>query len=1151
MKRLYQKYVSQVLLTLILSITMLTVSGQNIKISGRVTDAKGQGIPMASVLIKGTKTGTATNESGNYTIAAKGGDVLVISYTGFITQQITVGNQSTLNITLAEDTKGLDEVVVVGYGTASRSKITSSIAKLDSKVLETGMRSNPAQALAGTIPGVRVATSTGRPGSVAAITLRGGTNFDGSGSPLIVMDGQVRPSFSDINPEDIESMEVLKDASATAIYGARASNGVILITTKRGKAGFSSISVKGKTGVNYLNNPYDVLSAGDYIKWTRLGVVEAMRNGTLGTFASNSALSAVGPRGTGNLYRDANGNILDGNYDNRAIWSLMRLTDANKDVLSLNDGWKTMKDPVKTNAAGNYDPNGTNADLLYKDFNYGDYAFKSPAISQDYNIGMTGGNDKGNYYANLGYYNEDGLSLATFYRRYNFTLNGDYKVKEWLKSESNLQYARANWRDQSLQNGEGNFWGRMLFAPPTMRGTNSNGDLILGRDASDGNPVINVDKYKRSNQSDKFTLGQSFKADILRNLYIKLSGIVMYDQRDAESFNKDFRTGLLSLTNPNTGWNRDRASSASTDKTIRQTYNAIVSYKTQFLGKNNIDALAGFEYYDEYNKGFSAGGRLAPTDDFQDLGLTVRDVSGVGARDIDSYHYRERISSTFARINYDWDEKYLASFTVRRDGYSRLIGDNQFGTFPAVSAGWLVHKENFMKSTENWLSMLKLRASYGLNGNIGEVGRRSDGTINVYELQGSYGAQTPYNGVVGFLQSGLANPGLKWEKSNTFEGGLEMGFFKNRIVASVAAYNRITKDKITNILLPSSSGVTNPNDNNRSSIRTNNGSMQNTGVEMDATFKAVQNEDLKIQFGINASWNKNKVLKLPFNGNENNRQDGQQIFDPRSGRLIWVGGLQEGQEPGAQYGFVSDGIIRTAADLAAYNKVDLAAGQVWYGASAGKKVASQSLINSKGLNPNPASPTFIATQLGDMKWKDIDQNDTIDTRDMVFLGRSIPRWTGGFNTQISWKGISLYTRIDFAFGHIQQDFQQMWTLGSMQGEFNGTQLIKDTWTPENPNAQYPRYTWADQLNSKNFDRPSSMFFVNSGYLAFREVSLSYSIPKKLLDKAKISGLTFTATGQNLGYITNKQLNLPERTGNQTNAAYTIPTSLIFGLNLTF
>lgn len=1135
MKKFYQKNVSKLLLTFALSLVVLIANAQNRTITGRVTDSAG-GIPSAGITIKGTKNAALTDASGNFTISAKKGDVLVFSFVGLLSQEVTVGDQQTINVTLLEDKQALEEVMIVGYGTIKKSKLTGSVSKLDSKVLETGMRANPAQALAGTIPGLRVSTGTGRPGSVAGITLRGGTNFDGSGSPLILMDGQIRGSLSDINTEEIESIEVLKDASATAIYGARASNGVILITSKRGKAGSSSISLKSKTGVNYLNTPYEFLGAEDYIKWTRLGVVEAMRNGTLGTFASNTALSAVGPRSTGNLYKDAAGNILDGNYNSGAIWSTMRLTAVNQELLS-KPGWKTMKDAVPTNAAGNYDPNGTYADLIYKDFNYGDYGLKQTALTQDYNISMNGGNEKGAYFANLGYFNDEGLSLKTFYRRLNFSFNGDYNIKDWIKSESSIQFIRANWRDQSITNGESNYWGRMLSAPPTMRGTNENGDLILGRDASDGNPIINIEKYKVNNQTDKFTLNQAFKVNFTKDLYLKVKGILFYEEGFYENFNKDFRTGIMSLTNPNTGWNRDRASSASFDRTTRQTYNAILNYN-KLIGKHNISALIGAEYFDAYTKGFSANGKLAPTDDFQDLGLTVNDVAGIGARGVDSFHSRERIASQFATANYDWDGRYIASVTVRRDGFSRLIGENQFGVFPAASLGWVASKENFMLSTKNWLSLLKVRASYGKSGNIG-IG--TSNAIGLYELQGAYGPQSAYNGVIGFLNT-PANPKLRWEVSKTLEGGFEMGFLQNRITASASAYNRITSDKITSVLLPTSSGV--------SSVRTNNGTFRNTGVELEANYKIVQNRAVRWEVGTNASYNKNTVIKLPFNGNANNRQGGQQIYDPATKKLIWVGGLQEGQEPGAIYGFVQDGIIRNAADLAGYNKVDLAAGQVWYGASAGKKVASQSLIVSRNLNPNPAAPTFIATQLGDARWKDIDQNDTIDTRDMIKLGNTLPRWTGGFNTSVSWKGLSLYARLDFAIGFRQMDFMQMWALGSFQGEFNATEIVKDTWTPQNPNAPYPRYTWADQLNAKNFDRPSDMFWVNSSYLNFREVSLSYAVPTKLLQKAKIAGLTLTATGQNLGYLANKQLNLPERTGSQ-NSAYTIPTQIIFGANLTF
>ena len=493
--------------------------------------------------------------------------------------------------------------------------------------------------------------------------------------------------------------------------------------------------------------------------------------------------------------------------------------------------------------------------------------------------------------------------------------------------------------------------------------------------------------------------------------------------------------------------------------------------------------------------------------------------------------------SGFGRLLYDWDSKYLASFTVRRDGVSRLNGDNQFGTFPATSVGWLLHRESFMSSTRNWLSYLKLRASWGKNGNIG-IG--TSNAIGLYEVQGSYGSQTAYNGSIGFLQTGIANPTLRWEKTNTTEVGADMGFFNNRLNASVAYYNRVTDDKLAFVNLPTSSGV--------SSIRTNNGSMRNRGFEMDASYKIIQRKDLTWQVSANAAWNKNTILKLPFNGNDKNRQGGEQIYDPKTGKLIWVGGFQEGQEWGEIFGFVAEGIIRTQKDLESYNKFDEAAKSAYQNGGAGRGVVSKKLIDQYNLNAGGLK--YVATQLGDMMWKDIDKNDTIDDRDRVSLGRTLPRWTGGFNTTVSWKGFSLFARLDFAFGHIQQDFQQLWSLASAQGEFNATDIVKQTWTPDNPNAKYPRYSWADQLNTKNFDRPSSMFFVNSGYLAFREVSLSYSLPVSLLKKAKISGLKLTVTGQNLGYLTNNLLNLPERTGFQS-SAYTIPTQLVFGANLTF
>ena len=1095
---------------------------QSKKISGTVI-SQADGTPMGgvSVTLKGSSVGTQTSTDGRYTIAADKGSVLVFTSTGFVKFEVTVGTSDVINIKLQTAEADLGEVVVVGYGTQKKSSLTASITKLDKRILETGVRANPAQALAGTIAGVRVSTTSGKPGALPAIVLRGGTNFDGSGSPLVIVDGQFRPSLSDINPEEIESLEVLKDASATAIYGARASNGVILITTKRGKAGASSIAFKMKSGVNSLNSPYTLLNAEEYLFWGRRALVETFKvNG------NQSLINSSGPRGTGNVYKNAAGAIVDGNYDLNALFSPMVLSDANRELLNSGMGWKVMKDAIPTNATGAYDPAGTIKDILYKEFSYADNAFRNQAVLQDYNIGMSGGNDRGTYYANLGMYNEDGIAKSSFYRRLNFVINGDYKIKSWLKSESSVAFAKANWRDQA-QTSDASYWGRILMAAPTMRGVNESGEVLLGRNAGDGNPTINEPMFIRRNQSDKFTLSQSLKADLSKDLYFKIGGIFMYDEQVAEGFNKDYRTGVLSYTNPNTGWNRDRISSASFDRIFRQTFNAILNYKTELFGKSNLDAMVGGEYFDVYNNGMSASGRLAPTDDFEALGYTSADAN---QRSIGSYHTAERILSAFGRVNYDWDGKYLASFTARRDGYSRLIGDNQYGVFPGASFGWLAHKEKFLEGTSDWLSLLKLRGSWGKNGNIGGIG--------LYELQGGYNTTGRYENIIGFSLGGIPNPKLRWEKTNTVEAAIEYGLLKNRITGSIGVYNRITNDKIANVLLPNSTGV--------SSIRTNNGSMQNKGFETDMVVKVVQNKDWEIRLGANIAWNKNKILKLPFNGNENNRQGGTQIYDPVTGKIIWVGGLQEGQEPGELFGYVMEGLIRDAKDLAAYNKIDLAAGQVQLNAAAGRPLTSQTLLTQRGLNPNQ----WWTTSLGDVRWKDIDKNDTIDFRDRVSMGRTIPRWTGGFNLSVGWKGLQLFARMDYALGFTQMDFRQMWAMGSMQGEFNGTDFVKDSWTPENPNARFPTYMNQDQQLKKNYDRYSNMFWVSSNYLCFRELTLSYAVPQKLLKRARIEGLTLMATGQNLGYISNKMLKLPERTGEQ-DGAYTIPTQLVFSANLTF
>lgn len=1086
-------------------------------VKGRIFDASTkETLPAVTVAEKGTPKGTITDINGNFQLNLSNAKaVLVVRFVGYQTQEISLGGKSELNIGLqATDTK-LEEVVVTGYGSSvSKSKLTSSIAKVDNKVLETGVRSNPAQALAGSIAGLKVVQSTGKPGATATVTLRGGTNWDGSGSPLVIVDGQVRGGFSDINPEDIESMDVLKDAGATALYGARANNGVVLITTKRGKAGKSEVNAKVRFGLNYVNETNEFLNAGDYLYWMRKGYQNAANAG----YQNLNSLTQPVAYGTGNVYFDPSNPTqqLDGNKDNKGVWSPMLLTDNNKFLL--NQGYKVMKDPVY----------GT--DIIYKDFNYKDVAFTNPATTQDYNISMSGGNDRGNYYAGLGYYYEQGLPIKTFYNRLNFTFNGDYKINDWLTSYSGLNFANARWKDTPIS-AEGNYFGRMLSAPPTMRGYNGNGDALVGQGLSDGNPQANIDKFKRTNVSDKFTLSQSLKVNLMRDLSLKLNAIWMYDEEYKESFNRDYlqSPGNKVVT---------RSTSAQFDRVLRQTYNAVLNYKKKLFNNHNIDGIVGGEFYDAYNYGLYGAGSGAPTDDFGDLELTLSEKD---KRKIDTWHDRQRILSAFSRVNYDFMGRYLLSFTYRQDGYSKLLGDNRWGYFPGVSAGWVVSKESFMSSTKDWLTQLKLRASYGLNGNVSGIGS--------YQLQGSY-YSPKYDGGVGFLlggydsssgyttEKGLPNPDLLWERSHTAEVGVDVGLLNGRIVASLAYYDRTTSDKITPITVPGSSGV--------NKLTTNNGTIKNMGVEFEVKVAAVQTSDFKWDVNANISWNKNKVVKLPDNGLERNRQDAMQIYDPKTGEKVWVGGLQEGQEVGGMWLHVAEGIYQNAEQIQAEaaNRIDITSGnngsngKTLYGPEAWNKLTAAE--KGKGLQIQP----------GDIKWKDVNGDGLIDNFDKVYVGRTVPRFTGGLTSTMSWKGLTLFARMDYALGFYQYDNTLPWFMGCMQGAFNPVAEVKQSWTPENPSAKYPIYTWADQLGKRNYARDSKMFAYKADYICFREISMSYTFPKSWVSKVKMQNLQVTLTGQNLGYLTKSKTYSPE-VGGYVGSGYALPRTYVFGVNLSF
>lgn len=1054
---------------------------------GIVKDASGETVIGASVVVKGTSNGTITGLDGDFSLNnVKKGDVIEISFVGYSTQVIK-WNGNDLSVILKEDTQTLEEVVVTGYGGKQlRTKVTNSISKVDEKAFSVGAYSNPAQALSGAVAGLKVTQSSGNPGATPTIVLRGGTNLDGTGSPLVMVDGQLRDGLSDINPEDIESMEVLKDAGATALYGARASNGVILITTKSGKAGHREINFKAKLGLNYINNPYEFLGARDYIT--------VMRNAYANTpWAPQQNLSGAQPFGTGNVLND------------QMRWNVMKKTSDNAYLLGR--GWEEMVDPL--------DPNST---IIFKGISPADYNLNNPSMTQDYNVNMSGGNEKGTYYAGLGYNKSEGIPISSFYKRYSFVFNGSYKVAERIKASSNFNYNRANWRSMpGSQSSEYNYFGRIMSTPPTARFEDEDGNYLLGPNDGDGNQAYQPEKWQVDNQTDKFTMIQTLEIDLWKNLKVKGTANWYYSEGLYETFTKDYESTPGSF-------NQSRNTKAEFARDFSQTYNLVLSYNQVFAKDHSVDVMLGTEFFDKQTKGFNASGSGAPTDDFGDLGLTD---NGEGKRSIDSWHSRYRIMSYFGRVNYDFKGKYLLSGVFRQDGYSSLLGDNRWGFFPGVSAGWIFGKEEFVQEKLPVLSFGKLRASYGLNGNASGIG--------AYTLQGSYNS-VKYNGNTGFLIGTLPNPGLRWEKTRTFEIGMDLSFFSNRLNANLTYYDRLTMDKYAALSLPSTTGF--------SSITNNNGEFSNRGLEIELSGKIIQTKDFSWDMKANISYNKNKVVSLPDNGLLNNRQNGQQIYTGKKNpdgtyETIFVGGYQEGQTPGVLVGYVAEGIYNSVDDIPSDLVVTSgnAQGKYQYGPGAWAALTDAQKKNAIELKP------------GDVKWKDINGDGMIDSFDQVVLGNTTPKWTGGFNTTLQWKGFTLYGRFDFALGYWIYDQTTPWFLGCMQGTYNTTTEVFDTWSENNKGAKYPRYVYADQLGPGNYNRTSNLFAYRGNYLAVRELSLSYSLPKSLVQKFYCQRLDVSITGQNLGYWTAAPVASPEVSS--AGAGYALPRTLLFGINLTF
>jgi TonB-linked SusC/RagA family outer membrane protein len=564
-----------------------------------------------------------------------------------------------------------------------------------------------------------------------------------------------------------------------------------------------------------------------------------------------------------------------------------------------------------------------------------------------------------------------------------------------------------------------------------------------------------------------------------------------------------------------------RDATAYNSRLFQEQYEGVFTYTKAVNRIGNFQFKAGGSWFQrQYNELFAAG-RGGSSDNVQTLNASPTMVG------ISSNNTKLRIAGFFGRLNYDYDKKYLVSATFRYDGASNLGENNRWGFFPGVSIGWNAHEEDFWSSLPRQVSSFKLRGSYGVNGNLGALGDFTAG--------GLYNVNNIYNGAGAIFNTALANPNLQWEESKTLNGGFDLGLFDDKVNIILDVYRRTTNNLLTELRLPSNSGI--------SSVLTNLGSLRNNGFELEITSTVFSRNGWTVNVGGNVSYNKNVIAKLPDNGIANNRIGGTFIYDPKSKQYIWAGGLQEGQEIGDMYAHQQLYVYATDAD-AAKGPTDVYV-----------------IKNANNLTGKKFG--------GDVAFLDVDGNGIIDSRDRVKVGNLFPKWTGGFTAGSSYKGFSLNLRADFTLGHTIYNETRARMIGQFQGNSGILSDVARSWQKQGDVTDIPRYYWADQLAQNNLFRTeasgaaynSNLFQGNSRYyekgdfLCLREVTASYELPSTVINKIKLSSLRVYVTGNNLHYFTKYKGLSPEDTGidggsgGGSTGRYPNPRGVTFGVNV--
>jgi len=809
----------------------LSAFAQQLQVTGTVKDHTGNPVAGATILVEGSTTGTTSNADGSYSITAPSDATLLVSFIGYQPQQIAVAGKSRIDITLKEDTQSIDDVIVVAFGTAKKEAFTGSATVIKSDDIAKSQQSNVAQALAGKVAGVQLTNSSGQPGAAPDIRIRGFSSLNAGNSPLWIVDGMpYSGDLNNLNPNDIESMTVLKDAASNALYGARGANGVVMITTKKAKSKDAIITVDAKWGVNSR-------AVKDYEYITNPAQFYETHYNALKNYYLDSGMSTM------EAHLKANQN-LTGSANDGGLGYMVYTVPEGQEFIGIN---------------GKVNPQATlGRRLVYEGQEYyvrpddwTDAAFRT-SLRQEYNISIAGSGDKTSVYASFGYLNNEGIAYNSDMDRFTTRLKLDYQAKDWLKMGANATYARFHYNqidDDGSSGSSGN-----VFAYTTTIGPiyplyirDGNGNILYNEDG------IKLYDYGQNAGMERsiFTNSNALSESRLNTQASEgnaFNGTAFFDISFLKDFKFTFNAGVTLdetrstvIKNPYFGQFASEEGLLSKGHSRQLEFNTqqILNYTKQ-IGQHNVNVMVGHEYYNANTYSLSASKSHMLTEDNDELAGAIIDKQSAS-----SYRTEYNNEGYFARVMYDYANKYFFSASFRRDASSRFHPDHRWGNFWSLGGAWIISREDFMANTQSWLDNLKLKASIGSQGNDNIGNFRY---TNTYTIENA-------NGEVSTVFNAKGAEDITWETNTNFNAGVEFSLLQGKISGGVEYFLRKTTDMLLSFPVPPSMGY--------SSYYANVGDMHNSGIEIELNYTPIRREKLQWDINLNMTHLRNRITMLP------------------------------------------------------------------------------------------------------------------------------------------------------------------------------------------------------------------------------------------------------------------------------------------------